>query len=106
MASRTNRNKLFYFWKRNKVQPGTDEFQDKEETDTECFRLLDLSWEAWRHGQKVEQDLSDVQTSTTFCRRCAISEELEIHVWYKECNLREIRRRIFVMEELRKYGLL
>ena len=106
MASRTNRNKLFYFWKRNKVQPGTDEFQDKEETDTERFRLLDLSWEAWRHGQKVEQDLSDVQTSTTFCRRCAISEELEIHVWYKGCNLREIRRRIFVMEELRKYGLL
>ena len=42
MAGRTKWNKLLYFWKRNKVQPGTDEFQGKEETDTERFRLLDL----------------------------------------------------------------
>ena len=72
----------------------------------ERFRLLDLSWEAWRHGQKVEQDPPDVQTSTKFCRRCAISEELEKHVWHKGYNLREISRCICVIEELRKYGLI
>ena len=106
MAGRTKWNKLLYFWKRNKVQLGTDEFQGKEETDTERFRLLDLSWEAWRHGQKVEQDLSDVQTSTTFCRRSAISEELERYVWHRGYNLREIRRCFCVLENLREYGLV
>ena len=103
MASRTKwkrLKKLLCFWKRNKVQPFTDEFQGNEEADTERLRLLDLSWEAWRQGQKIEQDLSDVQTSTTLCRRFAITEELEKHVWHKGHNLREIRRCICVIVEL------
>ena len=80
MASRTNWKKRLHFWKWNKVQPVTDDFERKKETDMEPFRLLDLSWEAWRHGQKIEQD---VQTPTTFYRGCAISEELEKHVLHK-----------------------
>ena len=88
------------------MKPGTDEFPGKEEMDTERFRLLDLSWKAWRHGQKIEQDLSDVQTSTTFSRRCAISEELKKHVWYKGYNLHEIRRYIIVVQHLTSYGLV
>ena len=105
MARRTNWNKLLYFWKKNTVQPGTGDFQDQEETEAERFKLLDLVWEAWRHGQKIEQDLSDVQTSTTFCRRCAVTEELEKHVWHEGCNLREIRF-ICVIVELKRYGLV
>ena len=88
------------------MQPGTDEFQEKEETGVEPFRLLDLSWEAWRRGQKIEQDLSDVQISTTFCRLGAISEELEKHVWHKGHNLRQIRRYLLVIEEPTRYGLI
>ena len=88
------------------MQPRTDEFQDKDETDMERFRLLDLSWEAWRRGQKIEQDLSDVKTSSAFCRRFAISEELEKHVWHKGHNLREIRRYLLVIEALSRYGLI
>ena len=88
------------------MQPGTNETQGKEERDTERFRLLDLSWEAWRHGPKTEQRLSDVKRSTTCCRRCAITEELEKHIWHKGYNFREIRRCIFVIVQLRRYGLV
>ena len=90
------------------IQPSTDEIQGKDQTGTGRFtKILDLSWEAWRHGQKVVQDhLSDVQTATSFRRRCAISEELEKHIWYKGTNLRKIRRGICIVEELTKYGLL
>ena len=111
MTSRTERNRLkrrLFFNKKNEVQPNTDEFQGKDETDTQHFtKILDLSWEDWRHGQKDAQDhLSDVQTTTSFRRRCAISEELEKHIWYEGTNLRQIRRGISVVEELTNYGLL
>ena len=85
-------------------------FKKKDETDTGRFtKILDLSWEAWRHGQKVEQDhLADVQTATSssFRRRFAVSEELQKHIWYKGTNLRKIRRGICIVEELTNYGLL
>ena len=90
-------------------QSTTDyKFSRKRRTETERFKLLDLSWEAWRHdGQKIEQNpVLDVQTSSMFCRRCAISEELEKHIWYKGCNIREIRRYVIVITQLTKYGLV
>ena len=106
MTSRWNKLKNpLYFWKKRKVKPATS-LQGNEETETERFRLLDLSWEAWRHGQMIEQDsVLDVQASTMFCRRCAISEELEKHIWHKGYNLREIRRCIIVIAQLTRYGL-
>ena len=111
MKSRTPLNKLkrrLFFYKKNEVQPSTDELQGKDQTDTGRFtKILDLSWEACRHGQKVVQDhVADVQTATSFRRRCAILEELEKHIWYKGTNLRKIRRGICIVEELTKYGLL
>ena len=89
------------------MKSGTEEFQGiNNETVTERFVLLDLTWEAWRHGQNVEQDhLFDVRT-TTFYRRCAISEELEKHIWHKGHNLWEIRKDICITEDLAKYGLI
>ena len=89
------------------MKSDTEEIQGNDnERVTERFVLLDLSWGAWRRGQKVEQDhLFDVQTSTTFYRRCAISEELEKHIWHKGQNLREIRKDICITEDLNRYGL-
>ena len=93
----------FCFWK-GKKRRYTQDHEETNPQDTENFKLQNLSWEAWRQETKAEP--SDVKAATSVHRRGALSEEMEKHIWFRGQSLREVRRYVATVEELKRYELL
>ena len=98
---------LIFVRKRNKLTKGNQILPfDQEKTEEEGFRLSDITWKAWRQGKRTDTNSSLRKTTAQHCRRSAVSEEIEKHVWFNDYNLREIRRFFVLRETLINEGLL
>lgn len=102
------RRRLLHFLERKKfcnVAPFNNSNGSIFVEDAESCCLVDMSWTAWRQGQKFDPNKPEKGTASKFLRRPAISEEMEKHIWFKGFNLREIREYLCKMEHLKTYGV-
>ena len=80
--------------------------KDVDGRECDRFRVKDMSWTDWRRGESLELSIPAAATSAMFQRRCAISEEIEKHLYCNGYSLREIRKHICLHETLKEYALI
>ena len=80
--------------------------KDVDEKKCDSFRVKNVSWTAWRQGKNLDLRIPAEGTSAMFQRRCAISDEIEKHVYFNGSSLREIRKHICLHETLKEFALI